>query len=127
MTIARQFKIALAGLALSSGSAALAHGSMRPQHGGMVAMSGEVVVELVRGPTGISVYVTEEDEPLLASGMTGKLTVNAAGKKADTPLVAGPGNRFDALGLRVPVGAGVAIALVKTASGARTFVNFTVR
>lgn len=127
MRISSHLKIALAAVVLASGSAALAHGSMRPQHGGLVAMSGEIVVELVRGPNGVSVYVTEEDEPLPASGMTGKLTVSAGGKKADTPLVAGPGNRFDARGLRVPAGAAVTVALVNTASRARTFVNFTVR
>ncbi len=127
MTAASPFKIALAALALSCGSVALAHGSMRPQHGGMVAMSGEVVVELVRGPGGVSVYATEEDEPLAASGMTGKLTVMARGRKTDTPLVPGPGNRFDARGLRVPPGAQVTVALVNTANRARTFVNFTVR
>ncbi len=127
MTLAFQFKIALATMALSFGSVALAHGSMRPQHGGMVAMSGEIVVELVRGPGGVSVYLTEEDEPLAASGMTGKLTVNTRGRKTDTPLVAGPGNRFDARGLRVPAGAGVTVSLVNTASRVRTFVNFTVR
>lgn len=117
-------KIALAAFALVSAMPAFAHGSMRPQHGGMVAMSGEIVVELVRGPTGVSVYVTEEDEPLPASTMTGKLTVSAGGAKADTPLVAGPGNRFDAQGLRIPADAGVTVALVNTASRARTFVSF---
>lgn len=120
-------KIALSAIALVSATAVLAHGSMRPQHGGMVAMSGEIVVELVRGPAGVSVYVTEEDEPLPASSMTGKLTVSAGGKKADTPLIAGPGNRFDARGLRVPAGAAVTVALVNSASRARTFVNFAVR
>ena len=122
-----QLKIALAALAFAAAPAALAHGNMRPQHGGQVAISGEIVVELVRGPGGVSVYVTEEDEPLPASGMTGKLTVSIGGKKADKPLTPGPGNRFDARGLRVPAGAAVTVTLIEKVSRARTFVNFSVR
>src|SRR5215204_3797397 len=52
---------------------AFAHGSMRPSHGGQVTMSGETLVELVRGPKGVSIFVSEEDEPIAAAGLTGKL------------------------------------------------------
>ena len=60
-----QAGLALA-LAISLGGTALAHGSMKPRHGGQVAISGETVVELVRRPKGVSVYVTDEDKPLRA-------------------------------------------------------------
>lgn len=125
MTSGFQLKIALAALALAAAPAALAHGNMKPQHGGQTAISGEIVVELVQGPEAVSVYVTEEDEPLESSGMIGKLTVAESGSKTDTPLVAASGNRFDAPGLKVPAGAEVTVALVDRSSQMRTFVNFT--
>ena len=59
----------IAALALIAAPAMLqAHGSMKPQHGGMVQMTGETVFELVAGPKGVDVYLSEEDEPLAAVG-----------------------------------------------------------
>lgn len=127
MTIASYFKLGLAALALAAAPAAFAHGSMKPRHGGIVAMSGEIVVELVRAPKSVSVYVTEEDEPLPAAGMTGKLVVTTGAKKSEAPLAAGPGNRFDARGVTVPAGAKVAVMLINKASQARTVATFMVK
>ena len=115
------------GLALALSGPVLAHGSMKPRHGGQVAMSGETVVELVRGPKGVSVYVTEEDEPIASAGLTGKLVVTQGAKKSDTALVAGPGNRLDAAGLKVANGATVAVIVVTKATQARSVVNFTAK
>ncbi len=104
-----------------------AHGSMKPSHGGMVIMSGEILVELVRGAKGVDVYVSEEDEPIAASGLNAKLAVTAAGAKKDTPLVAGQGNKLSAPGLKVPPGAKVVVALVDKRDGTKTFATFTVK
>lgn len=106
---------------------ASAHGSMKPSHGGLVTMSGEIMVELVRGPKGVDVYVSEEDEPIAASGLNAKLTVTAAGAKKDTPLVAGKANLLSARGLKIPAGAKVVVALVDKRDGAKTFATFQVK
>jgi hypothetical protein len=100
---------------------------MKPRHGGQVAMSGETVVELVRGPKGASVYVTEEDEPIASAGLTGKLIVTQGAKKTNAALVAGPGNRLDAAGLKIATGTTVAVILVTKATQSRSVVNFTVK
>ncbi|MBB4611954.1 hypothetical protein [Novosphingobium taihuense] len=106
---------------------ASAHGSMKPSHGGIVTMSGETMVELVRGSKGVDVYVSEEDEPIAASGLNAKLTVTAAGEKKDAPLVAQSGNKLSAAGLKVPTGAKVVVALIDKRDGAKTFATFLVK
>ena len=74
----KRITAALAGLSLIAFAvSAKAHGSMKPLHGGVVTMVGETVVELVRAPKGVDVYITEEDEPLAATGFSGKLIVTA--------------------------------------------------
>lgn len=118
----------LAGLMLVAAPvAAEAHGSMKPSHGGIVTMSGEIMVELVRGPKGVDVYVTEEDEPIAASGLTAKITVTAGGAKKDTPLSPQSDNRLTAAGLKIPAGAKVVVSLVDKRDGAKTFATFTVK
>jgi len=63
------FRTGLAALALAAlPASAFAHGSMKPQHGGLVHMSGETLIELVTGPKGVDVYLSEEDEPVPAAG-----------------------------------------------------------
>lgn len=104
-----------------------AHGSMKPSHGGIVTMSGEIMVELVRGPKGVDIYVSEEDEPIAAAGLNAKLTVTAGGAKKDTPLVAGKGNKLSAPGLKVPAGAKVVVALIDKRDGAKTFATFAAK
>jgi len=119
---------ALTGLALIAFAVpAGAHGSMKPLHGGIVTMTGETVVELVRAPKGVDVYITEEDEPLAASGFSGKLIVTAAGAKKETPLAAQGGNRMSAPGLKIPAGAKVVVTLTAKGSGAKTLASFTVK
>jgi len=118
----------LAGLMLVAAPvAAEAHGSMKPSHGGIVTMSGEIMVELVRGPKGVDVYVTEEDEPIAASGLTAKITVTADGAKRDTPLSPQNDNRLTAAGLKIPVGAKVVVSLADKRDGDKTFATFTVK
>lgn len=124
----KRITAALAGLSLIAFAvSAKAHGSMKPLHGGVVTMVGETVVELVRAPKGVDVYITEEDEPLAATGFSGKLIVTAAGAKAETPLAAQAGNRMSAPGLKILAGAKVVVALTAKGSGAKTLASFTVK
>jgi hypothetical protein len=112
---------------LVAGGQALAHGSMKPQHGGQVALAGEVVVELVQTPRAVSIYLTDEDEPLAASDYTGKLVVNAGAKKRDVALKAGAGNRLDAAGLKVTRGTKIMVSLVTKSNQARSMASFTAK
>jgi hypothetical protein len=100
-----------------------AHGSMKPQHGGLVQMSGETMVELVTGPKGVDVYVSEEDEPVAAANFTAKLTQTVAGAKSEAPLTPAGGNKLSAPGFKAARNAKVVVALVDK-SGAKIFATF---
>jgi len=119
---------ALAGVSLAAlPVVAGAHGSTKPLHGGIVIMSGETVIEMVRAPKGVDIYLTEEDEPLAASGFAGKLIVTAGGAKTETALVPQPRNKLTAPGLKIPVGAKVVVSLTAKGSGAKTIASFSVK
>ncbi len=123
MTIAF-LRTGIAAIALIAAPAMLhAHGSMKPQHGGMVQMSGETMMELVAGPKGVDVYLSEEDEPLTAAGFTAKLTQSAGGAKSEVVLKPAGGNRLSAPGFKTVKGAKLVVALVDK-SGAKIFATF---
>lgn len=123
MTIAF-LRTGIAAIALIAAPAMLhAHGSMKPQHGGMVQMSGETMMELVAGPKGVDVYLSEEDEPLTAAGFTAKLTQSAGGGKSEAVLKPAGGNRLSAPGFKTVKGAKLVVALVDK-SGAKIFATF---
>lgn len=114
----------IAAIALIATPAMLhAHGSMKPQHGGMVQMSGETMMELVTGPKGVDVYLSEEDEPLIAAGYTAKLTQSAGGTKSEAALKPAGGNKLSAPGFKTVKGAKLVVALVDK-SGAKIFATF---
>ena len=118
------FRTGLAALALAALPAtAFAHGSMKPQHGGMVQMSGETMMELVSGPKGVDVYLSEEDEPIPAAGYTAKLTQTVAGAKTEAALKPAGGNKLTAAGFKAAKGAKLVVALVDK-SGAKVFATF---
>ncbi|ETI65398.1 hypothetical protein C100_02250 [Sphingobium sp. C100] len=118
------FRIGLIGLTLIAAPAMLhAHGSMKPQHGGMVQMTGETMVELVSGPKGVDIYLSEEDEPIAAAGFTAKLTQSAAGKKTEAALKAAGGNKLVAAGFKPVKGAKLIVMLIDK-SGAKSFATF---
>lgn len=117
-----------AGLMIGTTAPALAHGSMKPSHGGVVQMTGEIMAELVRGPAGVNVYLTEEDEPLAAAGFDAKLIVtNAAGVKTTTALKPVKGNQLAAPGLKIAAGSKVVVALTSKKDAAKTFMTFAVK
>ncbi|WP_343526189.1 hypothetical protein [Sphingomonas sp.] len=111
---------------LLASAPALAHGNMKPQHGGVVQMAGETLFELVRSPAGVSIYVTDDDEPLASSAASGKIAVTTAGKTQDIVLRPGPANRFDAPGLKLAPGARLAVQVVEKATQARLGTTFLV-
>ena len=113
--------------ALLASSPALAHGNTKPQHGGVVQMSGETLFELVRAPAGVSIYVTDDDEPLNASGATGKITLTSGGKTQNIVLKPAAANRFDAPGLKLAPGAKLAVQIVEKATQARLGTVFVVK
>jgi len=118
------FRTTLAAIALITAPAMLyAHGSMKPQHGGLVQMTGETMIELVSGPNGVDVYLSEEDEPLVAGGFTAKLTQTAAGAKSEAALKPAGGNKLSAAGFKTAKGAKLVVALVDK-SGAKSFATF---
>lgn len=126
------FRSTIAALALmtapfAAGGIAHAHGSMKPQHGGIVQMTGETLIELVNGPKGVELYVSEDDEPIAASSMTAKLSIDAGAAKKDAPLTPAGGNKFVGKGLKIAGGAKVTVTLVNNASKAKTFATFTVK
>ncbi|MFD2580629.1 hypothetical protein ACFSTD_22755 [Novosphingobium colocasiae] len=68
LKIAALTAAALCGAGLLA-TTSFAHGSMKPMHGGKVQMSGETLFEIVKGPKGVDVYISEEDEPLPGQGL----------------------------------------------------------
>lgn len=109
------------------GTTADAHGVTKPQHGGVVQMNGETLFELVRAPTGVSLYLIDEDDPVAASGMTAMLSITANGKKTEVSMTAGQGNQFIAKGLKITPGSNVGVQVVDKASGARYGTTFIVK
>lgn len=75
---------------------ALSHGSLEPQHGGIVKEKHEMVVELVRETSSTSIYVKDHDDPMDTSKLRGSLTILAAGKKQEIPLLPAGGNKMAA-------------------------------
>lgn len=115
------FRTTLAAIALIAAPTMLhAHGSMKPQHGGLVQMTGETMIELVAGPKSVDVYLSEEDEPLVAAGFTAKLTQTVAGAKIEAALKPAGGNKLSAVGFKAAKGAKLVVALVDK-GGAKSF------
>lgn len=118
------FRVGLTLAALIAAPAMLhAHGSMKPQHGGLVQMTGETMFELVTGPKGVDVYLSEEDEPIAAAGFTAKLVQTAGGAKTEAALKPAGGNKLTAAGFKATKGAKLVVMIVDK-SGAKTFASF---
>ncbi|KZN40876.1 hypothetical protein [Pseudoalteromonas luteoviolacea] len=63
-----------------------AHGSTKPLHGGVVKVEHEMVFELVRAETSVSLYLRDHGKPYSAEKVTGNIIVLANGKKSDAQL-----------------------------------------
>jgi hypothetical protein len=118
-------RAALAALLLTAAPPVYAHGSMEPRHGGVTQMNGEIVFELVPTAEGLSVYLTEEDEPMAASKFTASVIVTApGGAKTTHALVAQDGNQLFAPGVRPAAGSKVVVSISDEATGTKSFATF---
>jgi hypothetical protein len=117
--------LTLLALALVPGAVS-AHGSHAPRHGGIIKTTAETSIELVVGPEGAEVYLTEEDEPVPSAGLSGKILVLAGGARTDTPLVPAGANRFAAKGLKIGKGSRVLVQLTLADGVKKVGVNFAI-
>ena len=107
-----------AGLQLGVASAALAHGDAPARFGGIVKSSQEISFELVSATAGgAEVYMDDHGELMNTTGITGKLTVIAAGGKKEAAVTA-DGKKLVAPGIN-PV-SGDRVVLVVTLPSQKT-------
>lgn len=125
MTMKKLLTAAVLGLSVLSMNAALAHGGAEPKHGGVVAVASDLGFELVGTAAGAAIYVQDHGKPMAPTGMTGKLTVLAGGKKSEAALNVA-GDKLEAQGVTLTPGARVVAALTTPAKKVIT-VRFTVK
>lgn len=100
---------ASAALALST---AYGHGTPTPNHGGIVLAVGETWLELVPAADKIELYVEDDGDPMPSAGVSGHVSIQNAGAKADYVLKPAGSNKLEAVGARAPKGAKVVAVLV---------------
>lgn len=120
-------RLVLAAALTLSPLAALAHGDTTPKHGGIVQMKGETLMELVAGADAASLYVSEDDEPIVSTDFTATMTIMDAAGKRQVDLAPAASNRFDAPGVTLTSGAKVAVMVINKASQARSILSFTIK
>ena len=123
MSVFRTFLLSAALAVAPPASQAIAHGSMKPQHGGQVALAGETVIELVRSTRGVTVYLSDEDQPVPAADFTGKLIVTQGAKKREVPLKSGPADQLRAPGAKIASGSKVTVSLLSKSTQTRSAVS----
>ncbi|OYQ34783.1 hypothetical protein CHU95_09300 [Niveispirillum lacus] len=121
------FRLALVAALTLSPLTVLAHGDTTPKHGGIVQMTGETLIELVAGADLASLYVREDDEPIVSAEFTATMTIMEAAGKRQVDLTPAAGNRFDAPGVRLTRGAKVAVMVINKASQARSILSFVIK
>lgn len=89
-------------------ASALAHGDETPQHGGVVKVEHEMVFELVRRDSGVTVYLRDHGKSYSTEKLTGNVTVLAAGKKSNAVLTPAGENKMTA-DVTIPNGAKVLV------------------
>jgi hypothetical protein len=100
---------ASAALALST---AHGHGAPTPNHGGIVQAVGETWLELVPAADKIELYVEDDGDPMPSAGLSGHLSVQNAGAKADYVLKPAGANKLEAVGAHAAKGAKVTMVVV---------------
>ncbi|TAG78414.1 MAG: hypothetical protein EAZ24_04110 [Burkholderiales bacterium] len=116
---------ALLGLTALVAPNAFAHGDAKPKHGGIVQSASDLSFELVTQADGAALYVTDHGQPLVPTGMSGKLTVLVGEAKTDAELKV-VGDKLEAKGVKLASGAKV-VASVTTAKSKVVVVRFTVK
>jgi len=124
----RLLRAAVLACATLAGTAALAHdGHGKPQHGGIVAEAGTFQGELVAGPKGPTLYLTDHGQPVPTAGASGKLVVLAGGQRSDLALSPAGDNRLaPAQPMPLPKGAR-AVATVTLKDGRSGALRFDVK
>ena len=117
--------VVILGLSVLSFNAALAHGGGKPKHGGVVQTASDLSFELVGSVDGAVIYVEDHGQPMVPTGLKGKLTVLNGADKSEADLVV-VGDKLEAKGVKLAKGAKVVAALVTPSAKAIT-VRFTVR
>lgn len=113
------------GLCALSIDAAWAHGDGKAKHGGVVQTASDLSFELVAKDGSALIYVEDHGKPMAPTGMRGKLTVLSGTEKSEAELVVS-GDKLEAKGIKLAVGAKVVAALVTPSAKAIT-VRFTIR
>lgn len=75
-------------------SNALAHGSLEPKHGGVVKEAHDMVFELVREETSVSLYVTDHGEAYPTNKLVANVVVLAGKEKSEASFIPSGGNRL---------------------------------
>ena len=95
---------------LAFNSSISAHGDMEPQHGGIVKVEHEIIFELVRRESDVSVYLRDHGKPYPTDKVTGNIIVLAGGKKSDLKLTPAGDNKMTA-SIKIPDGAKVLVKI----------------
>jgi hypothetical protein len=119
------FTAGLIGLAALGFNAAFAHGGGAPKHGGVVATASDLSFELVGTADGAALYIEDHGQPVVPTGMSGKLTVLNGDEKWESPLAVA-GNRLEAKNVKLAKGA-KAVAVLTNAQQKSITVRFTVK
>lgn len=122
--IAAAFALALAAPAAPVWAHA-EHG--RAQYGGVVAEAGAFQGELVGGPKGPTLYITEHGQPVSTAGATAKLVVLQGAQRSELALSPAGENRFSSATVApLPAGSKV-VATVTLKDGRSGALRFEVR
>lgn len=121
----KQLIAALAAVTLLAGNA-WSHGEAEARHGGIAQSASDMVFELVPGPDGATLYLSDHGKPFPAEGVSGKLTVLTGSEKTETPLAPTTGNTLEAKGAKLVPGS-KAIAVITLANKKTVTVRFTVK
>lgn len=119
--------LAVASAALAFNADALAHGNTKPSHGGVVQMSGETLFELLVEPTGVALFIVDEDDEVASSGMAARLVITSKGDKTEVAMKPAAGNKFEARNTRIAPGSKVVVVLTNNTTQARTSAEFTLK
>jgi len=102
-------KVALIAFAsLAFNASVSAHGDTEPQHGGVVKVEHEMIFELVREESGVSVYLRDHGKPYPTEKVAGSVIVLAGGNKSESKLTPAGGNKMTA-DVKIPDGAKVLV------------------
>ena len=99
----------------------------KPMYGGIVAEAGVFQGELVAGPKGATLYVTDHGAPVPTAGAAGKLLVLSAGQKTERELVPAGENRLAVSGGEPLAKGAKAVATVRLKDGRSGALRFELR